>query len=188
MFSPTAWPLPYAQATPAQRTQALHYLQARLRAHFPTLPERAFARALTEFRPDLLLDHAQLRVSYPELTQLVQLLATSPELPLLDPPPYGLPALELAQHSLRTHELAVLTLTELVARRTRCGPHLHALVQRLVYAPPLAEQVVQAWRWNLPSSPPLPLVPPGEVPTPDKREIERQLHQLICSAGKVRHA
>lgn len=144
MFSPTASALPYAQATPAQRAHALLVLRQRLRHHFPTLPARAFVHALDEFRPDLLLHQAQLRFSHPDLTQLVQLLAASPELPLLDPPCYGLPALELAQYSLRTSELAGLALAELVAQRTPSGPHLYALVQRLVYAYPLAEQVVQA--------------------------------------------
>ena len=41
-----------------------------------------------------------------DLTQLAQHLAAAPELPVLDPPLYGLPALHLAQHSLQTSELA----------------------------------------------------------------------------------
>lgn len=180
MFSPTASPLPYAQATPAQRTQALLMLRQRLRHHFPTLPERSFARTLDEFRPDLFFHQAHLRFAQQDLTQLVQLLAASPELPLLDPPSYGRPALELAQHSLRSSELAVQALAELVARRTRCGPHLYVLVQRLVYSYPLAERVVQAWPWHLPSSPPLPLVTPGRAPMPGSPEVARYLHQLAA--------
>jgi len=48
MFSPTASLLPYAQATATQQVQVLHYLQARLQSHFPTLPERSFIRTLAE--------------------------------------------------------------------------------------------------------------------------------------------
>ena len=183
MFSRPAPPLPYAQATPIQRAHALHALQERLSHHFPTLPERSFARALEEFRPDLLLHHAQLRFSHSELTQLVQLLDASPERPLLDPPIYGPAALELAQHSLRTRELAVRALAELVARRTRGGPHLYALVQCLVDCYPPAEQLVQAWRWDLPSSPPLPRVAPGEGPAPGSRAIARLLRRLAATSG-----
>jgi hypothetical protein len=100
MFSLPASPLPYTQATATQRAQTLHYLQARLRWHFPTLPERAFGRALAEFQPALLLTATQVSLLFPDLTQLVQYLAGAPELPLLDPPIYGRPALELAQHIL----------------------------------------------------------------------------------------
>lgn len=183
MSFPTASPLPYAQATPTQQAQALRALRQRLRHHFPTLPERAFARALAEFCPDLLVHQAQLSFAPPDLTQLVHLLAASPELPLLDPPLYGLPALELAQHSLRTSELAGQALAELVARRTRGGPHLYTLVQRLVYYYPLAERVVQAWPWHLASSPPLPLVAPGQLLAPGSQEVARYLHQLAATSG-----
>lgn len=133
MLSPTASLLPYAQATAAQRAQALHYLQARLQAHFPTLSERPFARTLAECRPALLLDGTQVSFAYHELTQLVQYLGNAPELPVLDPPLYCWPALELAQYILHTTELAVSALPELVrALNIRCGPHLGALLRRIV--------------------------------------------------------
>jgi len=183
MLFPTASPLSYAQATSAQQSQALLALRQQLRYHFPTLPERAFAHALAEFDPELLFHQEQPRFSYPELTQLIQLLDASPELPLLDPPRYGLPALRMAQHSLRTSELAVRALAELLAQRTRCGSHLYALLQRLVYLYPLAEQVVQAWSWNLPSSPALPLVTSRETAVPSSREVTHYLQQLAAASG-----
>ncbi|OGX92200.1 hypothetical protein [Hymenobacter coccineus] len=155
MFSPTVPLLPYAQATATQRAQALHYLQARLQHHFPTLPERAFARTLAECRPPLLLTGAQVALARPDLTQLVQYLGRAPELPVLDPPLYGGPALALAQYVWQTSELAVGALTELAsAPPPGCGPRLGALLRRLTQLHPLAEQVVQAQRWDLPGGPP----------------------------------
>ena len=176
--SPAASLLPYAQATAAQRAQALHYLQARLRLHFPTLPTRAFARALDEFRPALLLTGSQLTLPRSDLTQLVQYLASAPELPLLDPPLYGPPALELAQYVLFTSELAVSALTELAAQTLRYGPRLGALLRRTARPYPLAEQVVQAQRWDLPGSPRLPPGVPGGGPAPGSPAMERLLDQL----------
>ena len=106
MFPPLASLLPYAHATAAQRAQARHYLQARLRLHFPTLPERFFVRALAEFRPALLLTGTSVTLLFPELTQLVQYLAGAPELPLLDPPPatsqlFAVPASRYPPHDTR---------------------------------------------------------------------------------------
>jgi hypothetical protein len=183
MLSPVASRLPYQQATSAQQAQALLALRHLLRHHFPTLPAHAFARTLAEFRPDLLVDQAQLGFAHQELTQLVQLLAASPELPFLDPPIYGPPTLDLAQHSLHTSELTVRALVEFVAQQTRCGPHLYALLQRLVYYYPLAEQVVQAWPWHLASSPPLPRSSPGWAPAPGSPEVMHYLHQLAATSG-----
>jgi hypothetical protein len=178
MVSPPASSLPYAQATAAQRAQALHQLQARLQLHFPTLPERSFARVLAEFRPDLLLTPTQVGFLPLDLTQLVQALTSAPELPLLDPPLYGQPALALAQHSLHTSELAVQTLVEFVTQPSD-GSQLVALLQRLTTYYPLAEQVVQAWRWNVPSSPALPPGLPSGGPTPGSRAVTHLLQQLV---------
>ena len=177
MSTPTASLLPYAQATAAQRAQVLHDLQARLRLHFPTLPARAFTRALDEFRPTLLLTGSQLTLPGQDLTQLVQYLASAPELPLLDPPLYGPWALELAQYVLLTSELAVSALPELVPYLP-CGPRLRALLRRTARPYSLAEQVVQAQRWDLPGSLPLPPGVPGGGPAPGSSVVEDLLQQL----------
>jgi hypothetical protein len=180
MFSPTALLLPYAQATATQQGQALHYLQARLQRHFPTLAERPFVRTLAECRPALLLTGTQVSLAHPELTQLVQYLGNAPELPVLDPPLYGWSALELAQYMLHTNELAVSALTELACTlNIRCGPHLGALLRRLARPYPLAEQVVQAQLWGLPGSPRLPPGIPGGGPAPGSLIVEYLLQQLI---------
>lgn len=183
MFSPAALLLPYAQATAAQQAQALQYLQARLQLHFPTLPERPFMRTLAECRPSLLLTGTQVSLAYPELTQLVQYLGNAPELPVLDPPLYGWPALELAQYILHTNELAVSALIELAhALNIRCGPHFGTLLRRLARPYPLAEQVVHAQLWNLPGSPLLPRSIPGGGPAPGSPVVEHLLQQLIPQA------
>lgn len=182
MFSSPAFRLPYAQATATQRAQLLHYLQARLRLHFPTLPERAFARTLAEFRPALHLTGTQVALSLPELTQLVQYLASAPELPLLDPPLYCRFALELAQYVLHTSELTVRALPELArAPALLGGPHFEVLLRRLARPLPLAEQVVQAQRWDLPGSPRLPPGIPGGGPAPGGPVVEQLLAHLLPS-------
>ena len=184
MFSPTALLLPYAQATTTQRTQILRYLQGRLQRHFPSLSERAFVRLVQEFRPALLLTGAQVTLPYPELTQLVQYLGHAPELPLLDPPFYCPTALELAQYVLHTSELTVGTLPELArALGTRCGPLFGALLHRLARPCLLAEQVVQAQRWDLPGSPRLPPGIPGGGPAPGSPVVEHLLQQLVPLAS-----
>jgi hypothetical protein len=181
LFSPAelaAVRLPYQQATTAQRALVLSYLQQRLKQHFPTLLPHTWDRTLMEFHPDLLLSGSTVTLAYTDLRQLVQHLAFAPELPILDPPLYGLPALHLAQYCLHTSEIATWALPEVLANATTCGPRLYALFSRLVWPNCLAQQVVQAWRWDLSSAPPLPLGVPGGGPTPGSPEIEQWLSQL----------
>lgn len=166
MFSSFASPLPYAQATPAQRAQLLRYLQDRLRSHFPTLPERSFARALAEFQPPLLLTATRTRLPDPDLLQFAQYLAWAPELPLLDPPLFGPWALELAQYILHLHELLARTLPELAARPTTGDLPREFLLRHVTQPYPLAERIVQAQRWDLPGSPRLPPGGPDADPVP----------------------
>jgi hypothetical protein len=181
MFSLPSSPLAYTQATATQQAQTLHYLQARLRQHFPTLPERSFSRALEEFRPALLLTGTEVTLPLSDLTQLVQYLAGAPELPLLDPPIYGRYALELAQYILHTSELAVSVLTELASGPVaRYGPRLGELLRRTARTYLLAKQVVQAQRWDLPNSPRLPPgIPYGRGRTTDSQLVEHLLQQLV---------
>ncbi len=183
MLSPTASPLPYTQTTAAQRAQVLRYLQVRLRPHFPTLPERSFARALAEFRPDLRRTGPLLTLPALELTQLVQYLGEAPELPLLDPPLYGPWALDLAQYLLLSSELAAGAIVALAAAsRTPCAPQLWALFHRLATPYPLAERLVQAHRCDLPGSPPLPFGRAGGGPAPGSPALAHLLHQLAPPA------
>jgi hypothetical protein len=168
--------LPYAQASVAQREQLLTYLRRRLLHHFPTLSLAAWLRALFEFQPTLVLTPEGVMLDAEELKQLVQHLNISPELPLLDPPVYGLTTLDIAQHYLRAIELAAAVLPELIPSHT--GPQLLALLTYLCQPYALAEQVVQAWRWDLASSPALPKGLPGGGPIPSSEEIQRYLAQL----------
>jgi hypothetical protein len=182
--SPTSL-LPYAQATASQRAQVLHYLQARLRLHFPTMPERAFVRTLAEFRPPLLLTGRQVGLPSHDLIQLVQYLGNAPELPLLDPPLYCQPALELAQYVLHTTEFSIAALSELASTLDAlCGPRLGALLRRTARPYLLAEQVVQAQRWDLPGSPRLPSGIPSGGLAPGSQLVERLLQQLVPLANQ----
>jgi hypothetical protein len=177
MFAqPTGVRLPYQQATAAQRALAVDHLQQRLRTHFPALRASTWSQALAEYQPDLWLTGQAIALAETDLTQLAQHLAAAPELPLLNPPLYGLPALHLAQHSLQTSELVAGAIGEVAASATTCGPRLYALLRCLAHPSPLAEQVVQAWCWNLASAPPLPPGIPGGRSVTDSAEIE----QLLC--------
>lgn len=184
MFSPPASRLPYAQATPAQRAQVLHYLQARLQLHFPTLPTRSFTRALAEFQPDLLSTGPRLTLPAQQLSQLVQYLGEAPELPWLTPPLYGPWALELAQYLLHSSELNAAAIVALAAAgRAPCAPPLWALLHWLATPPPLAQRIVQAHRWDLPGAPPLPFGRPGGGPAPGSPALAQLLRQLAPLAS-----
>ena len=175
---PTGVRLPYHQATTAQRALAINYLQQRLGAHFPTLRASTWPQALAEFQPDLFFTGSAFTLADTDLTQFVQHLAAAPELPVLNPPLYGLPALHLAQDRLQTSELAAWALPEVAAAATTCGPRLYALLRHLAHPSPLAQQVVQAWCWNLASAPPLPPGIPGGGPVPGSAEVERLLSRI----------
>lgn len=177
--------LPYQQATDRQRAEALAYLRQRLRGHFPSLVPRAWARTLHEFQPVLLLTGPLVTLPYADLTQLAQHLADSPELPLLDPPLYGPAARQLAQYFLHSSELAAGVLPELLASAAPCGPRLYALLSRLVRPDPLAEQIVQAWRWELPGGPLLPPGVPDGGPAPGSLAATQLLRQLGRAGGHL---
>ena len=169
--------LPYAQASVAQREQLLAYLRRRLPHHFPTLSIAARLRALFEFQPLLLFaGEGSVTLAPAALQHLVQHLAASPELPLLDPPVHSLLTLDLAQDCLHSRELATAVLPELVPATV--GPRLLALLTYLCQPCALAEQVVQAWRWDLASAPPLPRGLPGGGPTPGSEAARQYLARL----------
>jgi hypothetical protein len=110
------------------------------------------------------------------LQQLVQHVACSPELPLLDPPVHSLATLDVAQRYLHGRELASAVLPEVIP--DTCGPRLLALLTYLCQPYALAEQVVQAWRWDLASAPPLPLGLPGGGLTPGSEAVKHYLAWL----------
>jgi hypothetical protein len=178
MLSPTASPLPYQQATTAQRAQVLHYLQVRLVQHFPTLSERVLARALDEFRPDLWYTGNQVALAPLELWQFVHHVAASAELPVLDPPILDPSTREMTQYMLHNSELVVWVLPELEAASSPCGPRLLALLRRLTQPPLVAQQLIQAWRWDVPGGPALPRGIPGGGPAPDSPEVHQRLLAL----------
>ena len=175
---PTGVRLSYHQATTVQRALAADHLQQRLGAHFPSLRASTWHLALAQLQPDLWLTGPAVALAATDLTQLAQHLAAAPELPVLDPPLYGLPALHLAQDRFQTSELAAWALPEVAASATTCGPRLYALLRHLAHPSLLAEQVVQAWCWNLASAPFLPPGIPGGGPVPGSAEVERLLSRI----------
>ena len=175
---PTGGRLPYHQATATQQSLAVDHLKQRLGTHFPTLRAGTWSQALVQLQPDLFFTGSAVALAETDLTQLAQHLAAAPELPVLDPPVYGLPALHLAQDRFQTSELAAWALPEVAAAATPCGPRLYALLRHLAHPGPLAQQVVQAWCWNLASAPPLPPSIPSGGPVPGSAEAERLLSRI----------
>lgn len=143
-----------------------------------------WSEALAEYQPDLWVMGSAVALTETDLTQFAQHLAAAPELPVLAPPLYGLPALHLAQHGLQASELTAWAIREIAANTTACGPRLYALLRRLAQPSPLAEQVVQAWCWNLASAPPLPPGVPGGRSALNSAEIE----QLLCCIQNSRNS
>lgn len=93
--------------------------------------------------------------------------------------------MELSHYVLHTSEFPVGVLTELASTPdARCGRHLGALLRRTVRPYPLAEQLVQAQRWDLPGSPQLPLGIPGGGPAPGSPVGERLLQYLVPGAAQ----
>jgi hypothetical protein len=189
MSTSTASPQPYQQATTAQRAHLLHYLQARLVHHFPTLPERArprvLTRALNEFRPDLWLTGEQLALDSLTLGQFVQHVAASADLPALDPPVYDACTRPLVQYVLHSSELVGWVLPELEASGQPCGPRLLLLLRHLAHPPLVARHLIQAWRWDVPGGPALPPGLPGGGPAPDSPEVHRRLLALELAANHL---
>jgi len=189
MLSPTPSPLPYRQATTAQRAQVIHYLQARLVHHFPTLSEHARApvlsRALAEFCPDLWYTDDQVALAPLELRQFVQHVAASAEIPALDPPIYDQSSQCLMQYVLHNRELFVWVLPELEASTSSCGPRLLTLLRRVMQPPLVAQQLSQAWRWDVPGGPALPRGIPGGGPAPDSPEVYQRLRALEQASQRV---
>jgi len=189
MLSPAASSLPYQLATTAQRAQVLHYLQARLVHHFPTLPERArvcvLTRALSEFCPDLWYTGDQVALAPRELSQFVQHVAASAEIPALDPPIHDQSCQCLMQYALHNQELVVWVLPELEASSSPCGPRLLTLLRQVMQPPLVAQQLSQAWRWDVPGGPALPRGIPSGGPAPDSPEVHRRLRALEQASQRV---
>jgi len=79
---------------------------------------------------------------------------------------------------LHNSELVVWLLPELEAAGGPCGPRLLTLLRRLTQPPLVAQQLIQAWRWDVPGGPALPRGIPGGGPAPDSPEVHRRLLAL----------
>ena len=151
--------VPFAQASPAQQSQALLYLQTALRGHFPALGWAAWAHALWQAQPDLWVDGDGASLDYADLARLTQDLAGAAEPHTLDPPIYGPRSHYLAKRLLNYRDEAVDALAELEADPRACGPRVYALVTDLAVGNSVAEEVFRATAGHLPLG-----RPPGSVP------------------------
>lgn len=135
-------PVPYAQASPQQISQALFFLQEELRAHFPALPWLTWAQALDFFKPDLWREAGLVTLDYDDLTRLAQHLAA--QLPQLEPPIYGPRSGYLAKQLVHYEDEAGEALTEIEADPLAYGPLVYALVTRLAIGNSVAHEVLDA--------------------------------------------
>ena len=79
---------------------------------------------------------------------------------------------------LYSSELAVWLLPELESSSSPCGPRLLALLRQLTQPPLVAEELIQAWRWDVPGGPALPPGVPGGGPPPCSAEVFQRLLAL----------
>lgn len=136
--------LPYAAATPPQRSRALAYVKGALAQHFPTLSAPAWATALDRLQPALWVADELVYLDDEDLAHLAQRLAFSPELPELDPPLYNGRAAYLARRLVDYWDQAIDALEDIEAQPRAYGPRVYALVVDLALGNAVAEEVFRA--------------------------------------------
>jgi hypothetical protein len=112
-----------------------------LAQHFPTLSFTAWADALLQQRSDLWVEEQEVFLEEDDLTQLTQLLATSPELSQLSPPIYPDHACYLAKRLVNYQDQALFTLQEIEANPQAFGYSVYALVLDLAAGKGIAQKV-----------------------------------------------
>lgn len=136
--------IPFAQATPVQVSSVFMYITKRLEFHFPTLKWAVWSDTLLQEQPDLLVNGDDAYLPSEELSRMVQRLAASRELPVLDPPVYGVTASELAQERIACQRQAIRAVKELQENPRACGPLVYELFTMLIKGSPLAKRVYDA--------------------------------------------
>ena len=142
---------PYAQASPLYISCALFFLQKELADHFPerTLDWLTWAKALDFLRPDIWeMGERMVFLETQDVKRLAQYLATSPELPTLDPPLYGPRSAYLAKRLVNYADEARDALVELEANPKAYGARVWELVLNLALGNSVADEVHYATDLN----------------------------------------
>jgi hypothetical protein len=127
---------------------ALLFLQQELCLHFPTLQWLTWVNALLTFQPDLWVADSRVYLDYEDLTHLTQYLATSPELPQLEPPVHGPRAGYLSKRLVTYQDRAITALADIEANPQAYGYHVQALVTELALGNAVADEVFLATQWG----------------------------------------
>lgn len=135
---------PFAQATAVQVSSAIKHTVKRLELHFPTLKWAVWCDTLQQVQPDLLVNGDEAYLPPGELSRMVQCLAASRELHVLDPPVYGATASQLVQERITYQRQAIRAMKELQQDPRACGPLMYELFTMLIKGSALAKLVYDA--------------------------------------------
>lgn len=138
--------VPFAQATQVQLASAFVYAAKRLKLHFPPLEWPVWSGAFAHEQPTLLVNGDDAYLAEEELSRLVQCLAASRELPVLNPPVYGIAARQLALERIALLRQAMRAMKELQENPRACGPFVYELFTTLIKSNALAQRVYAATR------------------------------------------
>lgn len=172
---PTAVCVPYDQATPQQLSRVLSYVTRELSQHFPTLDFITWANELLWFRPNLWVSGEEVSLDYADLEHLTQRLASSAQLPELDPPIYPHRAAYLAKRLINYQDEALEALAELAANPLAYGNRVFNLVVALALGNATADVVFRATH-------PAPPTRPGDADPALARTTASQRVQALRQA------
>ena len=178
---PTRLCIPYDQATPHQLSLALAYAMGALPEHFPTLSFVAWANTLLRLKPDLWVEGDAVSLDYQDLQHLTQQLATSDELPELDPPIYPDRVSYLAKRFFNYQDEALEALPDIAANPLAYSSRVFELVTTMALGNSVVDEVFHATHRG-------PQGRPGsEDPALARATVHEQVRALRRARGELGH-
>lgn len=173
---PTPIRIPYAQAAPHQICLALAYTMAALPEHFPTLSFAAWADALLQLKPDLLLEGDAVSIDDENIQHLTKQLAVSNELPELDPLIYPGRAVYLFKRFANYQDEALEALPDIAANPLAYGSRVFTLVTNLALGNSVADELFHATHQG----------PQGRASTVDPALARATVHEQVRELRRAR--
>ena len=171
--------VPFAQTTARDRELAAAFLLAELKDHFPTLDAVPFTNALLDLQPNLWREGELVFLDYADLVHLTQRLATTPELPQLDPPIYPYQARYLAKRLVNYSQEAQRALADIEANPLAYGPAVVTLVLGLAAGNGIALEVYYATHRGA--------QPPPDQPDPAQAAVDERIDAIRRARGEGIH-
>jgi uncharacterized membrane protein YccC len=176
---PTPVCIPYAQATPHQLALALAYATTARPAPFPTPGFAAWATALRQLKPDLWRAREVVSLDEQDLQDLRQRLASSEELPELDPPSYPDRTGYLVKRFVNYQDEALEALPDIAANPLAYSRRVFNLVVTLALGNSVVDELSHATHRG-------PQGRPGSVdPARARPTVHEQVRALRRARGEV---